>query len=61
MNIHMNELHLSCESDVCDTLLTTVQKNKCNTQPMPLLSTPFNLKIWETKTSNINKDHETRL
>jgi hypothetical protein len=26
MNIHMNELHLSCESGVCDTLLTIIQK-----------------------------------
>jgi hypothetical protein len=61
MNIHINELHLSCESGVCDTLLTTLQKNKCNTQPMPLLSTPLSLKIWETKTSNSSRGHETKL
>jgi hypothetical protein len=43
------------------TLLAIVQRNKCNTHPRPLLSTPFILKILETRMFSLNKDREIRL
>jgi hypothetical protein len=43
------------------TLLAIVQRNKCNTHPKPLMSTPFILKIWETKMSSINRDCDRTL